>query len=332
MRMLAQVLEWEDRLARNMLPGAVLTESLQSILGDTVERTVSTGHKLAAGRADREQIFPLLDMIVCMHDPYVLPSMKKAFRSQTMSHLKSRFLELLTELCGACESCVKAFTASLAGEPVPLAKDGGAQTTIAAQTAFAMRVLKVRAAAEVPGLTNSEAPRAIEAWLAAPCQCAIHCLGQSLAQLRVCTRTRLSDSEALDDTLGALWRRVQNIFRKDVQGKLPFMTDGRTFAVDTLSALLSGLEGRLQPALRALPGALNVAMLNNLRYILVGIQEHSELANVLGSGWRAQHEGNLERRQQEYFQESWDPVVALLKALRANVKNEVPLATFPSSL
>ena len=143
MRMLAQALEWEDRLARNMLPGDVLTESLQSILGDAVERTVSTGHKLAAGRADRDQIFPLLDMIVCMHDPYVLPSMKKAFRSQTMSHLKSRFLELLTELCSACESCIKAFTASLAGEALPIAKDGGAQTTIAAQTAFAMRVLKV---------------------------------------------------------------------------------------------------------------------------------------------------------------------------------------------
>ena len=53
------------------------------------------------------------------------------------------------------------------------------------------------------------------------------------------------------------------------------------------------------------------------------IQEHNELANVLGSGWRAQHEGNLERRQQDYFQESWDPVVALLKALRADVKTEV---------
>ena len=65
---------------------------------------------------------------------------------------------------------------------------------------------------------------------------------------------------------------MQNIFRKDVQGKLPFLTDGRTFAIDTLSALLSGLESRLQPSLRALPGALNVAMLNNLRYVLVGIQ------------------------------------------------------------
>lgn len=82
MRMLAQVLEWEDRLARNMVPGATLASSLKSILADPVKRTVQAGETLAEGRSKRDQIFPLVDMIATMHDPYVLPSMKKAFRAQ----------------------------------------------------------------------------------------------------------------------------------------------------------------------------------------------------------------------------------------------------------
>jgi hypothetical protein len=144
MRMLAQILEWEDRLARNMLPGKLLSDSLHRILGDSVDRTVTAGHTLAAGRTNaREQIFPLLDMIDCMHDPYVLPSMKKAFRSQTMSHLKERFLQLLSRLCETCDKCVKAFSASVATDSGPSVKDVMSLTTVAGPTAFAMRVLKV---------------------------------------------------------------------------------------------------------------------------------------------------------------------------------------------
>jgi hypothetical protein len=143
MRMLAQVLEWEDRLARNILPAPNLPDALHAILSSVVDRTVTSGVTLATGRVKLEQIFPLLDMIACMHDPYVLPSMKKAFRSQAMSKLKEQFLGLLKQLCDACQNCVAAFSASVANDTSAPVKDTAALTTVAAQTAFAMRVLKV---------------------------------------------------------------------------------------------------------------------------------------------------------------------------------------------
>ena len=144
MRTLAQILEWEDRLARNMVPAASLPTALHSILSGAVDRTVQTGVTLATGRVKREQIFPLVDMIATMHDPYVLPSMKKAFRAQTMAKLKDQFLGLLNQLCDACQNCVAAFSASVASEMGQVGKgDATALTTVAAQTAFAMRVLKV---------------------------------------------------------------------------------------------------------------------------------------------------------------------------------------------
>ena len=113
MRMLAKILEWEDRLARNMVPSSVLASTLHAILSDVVDKTVDAGATLAAGRVKREQIFPLLDMIATMHDPYVLPSMKKAFRAQTMAKLKDKFLALLSQLCDACENCMQVHAPSL---------------------------------------------------------------------------------------------------------------------------------------------------------------------------------------------------------------------------
>jgi hypothetical protein len=174
MRMLAQILEWEDRLARNMLPGKLLSESLQKILGDAVDHTVATGHTLATGRSNaRDQIFPLLDMIDCMHDPYVLPSMKKAFRSQTMSHLKHRFLQLLSKLCETCEECVKAFSASVGSDFGQTVKDVPSLTTVAGPTAFAMRVLKVlftHTAAIKGRVCISSYPSSAPEWCRAPRQ------------------------------------------------------------------------------------------------------------------------------------------------------------------
>lgn len=143
MRMLAQLLEWEDRLARNILPSPNLQDALHGILSSAVDRTVTTGATLASGRVKREQIFALLDMIACMHDPCVLPSMKKAFRSQAMTALKEQFLGLLKQLCSTCQNCIAAFSASVASDMGVLVKDTAVLTTVAAQTAFAMRVLKV---------------------------------------------------------------------------------------------------------------------------------------------------------------------------------------------
>jgi Exo70 exocyst complex subunit len=150
MRMLAQVLEWEDRLARNMVPSSTLPATLHRILSGVVDRTVAAGATLATGRVKVEQIFPLLDMIATMHDPYVLPSMKKAFRARTMAELKDKFLALLEQLCAACHSCVQAFSASVAADVGQTSKDAMSLTTVAAQTAFAMRVLAVRMRGIVP--------------------------------------------------------------------------------------------------------------------------------------------------------------------------------------
>lgn len=144
MRMLAQALEWEDRLARNILPPDTLAKSLHAILSTAVDATVQEGITLGSGRVKRDQIFPLLDMISCMHDPYVLPSMKKAFRSQTMSELKKKFLGLLTQLCDACQTCLDSYSSTVGADVGPPVRDPAAMTTVAAQTALAMRVLKVR--------------------------------------------------------------------------------------------------------------------------------------------------------------------------------------------
>jgi hypothetical protein len=116
---------------------------------------------------------------------------------------------------------------------------------------------------------------------------------------------------------------VQNLFRKELKGKLPFMTNGPKFAADTITTLLAGLESRLQPALKSIQGALNVAMMNNIRYVLVGVAEHGQLPAVLGNNWKEFHERMLEQRVLDYYQEVWTPIVQLLQALRDDLKGEV---------
>lgn len=62
---------------------------------------------------------------------------------QTMVTLKEQFLALLSHLCDAAGACANAFAASVVSDATPLGKDAASATTVAAPTAFAMRVLKV---------------------------------------------------------------------------------------------------------------------------------------------------------------------------------------------
>lgn len=58
---------------------------------------------------------------------------------------------------------------------------------------------------------------------------------------------------------------LQSMFRKDIFGKLPFMSNPQVFAADTLSVLLKSLEQKIQAAVRE-PAATAIAMINNSRY------------------------------------------------------------------
>jgi hypothetical protein len=48
---------------------------------------------------------------------------------------------------------------------------------------------------------------------------------------------------------------LQSVFRQDVQGKLPFLTEPRKFAADAIKDLLIGLESKLGPMLKDSAGA-----------------------------------------------------------------------------
>lgn len=142
MRMLAQILRWESELASVIVPDTHLPQALDAILSAAVGGAVEAGHALAGGRASPEKLFPLLDMIACMHDPYVLPSMKAAFRQPALSASKDKFHALLAALCSAAQAAVHSFTASLTGDAAPARKEAAAVTTVSQQTAFALRFLK----------------------------------------------------------------------------------------------------------------------------------------------------------------------------------------------
>lgn len=54
------------------------------------------------------------------------------------------------------------------------------------------------------------------------------------------------------------------MFRKDIFGKLPFMTNPQVFAADTIGVLLKSLEQKIQAAVKD-PAAVALAMMNNSR-------------------------------------------------------------------
>jgi hypothetical protein len=60
---------------------------------------------------------------------------------------------------------------------------------------------------------------------------------------------------------------VQGLFRKDIFGKLPFMTNPQAFAADTINVLLDSLEQKIAAAVRE-PAAVAVALMNNARYVV----------------------------------------------------------------
>jgi Exo70 exocyst complex subunit len=144
MRMLAQVLRWESELAGNIVPETHLAQALDAILSGAVGNAVDAGHALAGGRVSPEKLFPLLHMISCMHDPFVLPCMKAAFRQPALRKAKDKFHALLAALCSAAQAAVHSFTASLTGDVAPARKEPAAVTTVSQQTAFALRFLKAR--------------------------------------------------------------------------------------------------------------------------------------------------------------------------------------------
>lgn len=140
--MLAQAMQWETQLASVMLPESVYFKALESILSATAKNTIDTGYSLSGGRASPERLFPLLDAIVCMHDPYVLPMMKQAFKQESLKHLKQQFHDLLGHQYEQAQHCVESFSASISSN-IDLRKEVGHMVTVAQQTAFVMRVLKV---------------------------------------------------------------------------------------------------------------------------------------------------------------------------------------------
>jgi hypothetical protein len=115
---------------------------------------------------------------------------------------------------------------------------------------------------------------------------------------------------------------VQNVFRKDVDGKLPFLTQPRQFAMDTIRDLLAGLESRVGASLRE-PGGVTIALLNNLHYVVTGVNAHDHLPDVLGKSWRSTHQERLKKLQDVYFAECWQAVVTLLDALVADARTDV---------
>lgn len=144
MMMVAQLLHWEAELAHEVVPAGAVPRTLNAIVSTTVNSVVDAGYALASGRASPERLFPLLDGIVCMHDPFVQPIMKQAFKVEALKPLKEKFHDLLAHLNLQARHCVESFSGAIVNNPAPLKKDGGANTTVAQQTAFVMRFLKVR--------------------------------------------------------------------------------------------------------------------------------------------------------------------------------------------
>lgn len=141
--MLAQAMQWETQLAAVMVPQAAYSRAVESILSTTAKNTIETGYALAGGRVGPERLFPLLDAIACMHDPHVLPLMKQAFKEEPLQHLKAKFHDLLGHQYEQAQHCVESFSASVASNIV-LKKEVGQMVTVANQTAFVLRFLKVR--------------------------------------------------------------------------------------------------------------------------------------------------------------------------------------------
>ena len=154
MKMVAQLLHWEAELANEVVPSGAVPRTLNAIVSTTVKSVVDAGYALASARASPEKLFPLLDGIVCMHDPFVQPIMKQAFKVEALKPLKEKFHDLLGHLNVQARHCVESFSAAIVSNPAPLKKDAGTNTTVAQQTAFVMRFLKVCAAELVQSLSD----------------------------------------------------------------------------------------------------------------------------------------------------------------------------------
>lgn len=116
---------------------------------------------------------------------------------------------------------------------------------------------------------------------------------------------------------------LQSLFRQEVMGKLPFLDNPQKLAVESISAMMLDLEQKLNVLSRD-PGAVNLALMNNLRFILVAVVEHDELPSLLGSAWTAHQEKKLEHFRSEYFQSTWIPLVDAISAGMAEASSVRP--------
>ena len=64
-------------------------------------------------------------------------------------------------------------------------------------------------------------------------------------------------------------------------------------------------------------------MANNVQYILVGVRESGALQDTLGRQWIEDQEDRLQQAQDNYFAETWQPVVSLLTQLQSDARTDV---------
>jgi Exo70 exocyst complex subunit len=67
---------------------------------------------------------------------------------------------------------------------------------------------------------------------------------------------------------------------------------------------------------------VSIAVANNVRYILAIISEHQQLSEFLGRTWRASQEDKLQAAFDSYYEETWQPVAAMLTQMLADVRGE----------
>lgn len=122
---------------------------------------------------------------------------------------------------------------------------------------------------------------------------------------------------------------VQSLFRTEVIGKLPFLDKPQKLAVESISAMIRDLDQKLNAATRD-PAAVSLAMMNNLRFVLVAVSEHEQLPTLLGAPWTEHQEKKLAKYRNDYFQSTWAPLVEAIAAGSAEAANVRGAGFYPA--
>jgi hypothetical protein len=115
---------------------------------------------------------------------------------------------------------------------------------------------------------------------------------------------------------------LQSMFRKEIVGKLPWMSNPQQFAADTISVLLKSLDQRIQTAVKD-PAALAIGMMNNARYVAIGVSEHDQLPSLLGPHWKESQNCKMAAWKNEYWQSTWQQLREMVDTARADAKPDV---------